>query len=372
MSRSLYFKLADHADDASIRRLLRENPMGEEIGLSLEREPSYFDYAGVDGPFHQAIICKEPDEDRLVGMASRSVRPYYWNGSVQQTGYLGQLRFAVPHRRFYPLQQGFRYLRKLHDDRRTPFYLTSIMEDNIPAHRVLTSGVSGLPCYREYCRFTTHTIPALRRRSSGNLHSDIRVESGSVARIPELLDFLHETNKKLQFAPVWDADTLFNPMLTPGLSIEDFILAIENDRIVGCVALWDQRGFKQAVIRFYSKNLARWRPIINFAAALRGGPKLPAVNTILPHCYLSHLGIGDQRSEVLRILLDSALHKARMGKVPLVTVGFAAHHPLNTLLERSYTTFKSFSRIFLVFWDDQDRSPHVADNLLPGLDVAIL
>jgi len=373
MPRPLYFKLADHADDASIRRLLRENPMGGEIALSLEREPSYFDYSGVDGPFHQVIIGKEQDGDRLVAMASRSIRPYYFNGSIEQTGYLSQLRFAAPHRRFFPLQQGFRYLKELHGDQRTPFYLTSIMEDNIPASRVLVSGVRGLPCYREFCRFTTHTIPTRRRSSAKKLPDDIRAETGTPARIDELIDFLHDNNKMLQFAPVWDAQTLFHPMRTPGLSIYDFILAIENERIVGCMALWDQRLFKQAVIRSYSKNLTRWRFIINAVAALKGVPKLPAINSILPHCYLSHIAIRDLRNEVFSVLLHAALKKARQGKVPLLTVGFAAQHPLNTLLEEVYTTFKNLSRIFLVFWSDQDQpQPPVDDTLIPGLDVSIL
>ncbi len=347
--------------------------MGGGIGLSLEREPSYFNYSGVDGPFHQVVIAKERGEDKLVGMASRSIRPYYYNGSIQQIGYLSQLRFTLLHRRFFPLQQGFCYLKELHRDKRTPFYLTSIMEDNLPANRVLKSGTSGLPCYKEYCPFTTHTIPTLRKKSSKYLPGDIRIETGSPARTSEVIDFLHDNNKMLQFAPVWDVDTLFNPALTPGLSIQDFMLAIENEKIVGCMALWDQRQFKQAVIRSYSKNLTRWRFIINFAAALRGVTKLPPVNSILPHCYLSHISISDLRSEVFSILLDSALQKARLGKIPLLTVGFATQHPFNTLLEGTHTTFKSLSRIFLVFWNDQDQpQPHVVDNLLPGLDVSIL
>jgi hypothetical protein len=347
--------------------------MGGDIALTLEREPSYFDYSGVDGPFHQMIIAGEQCGNKLVGMASRSIGPRYYNGSIQQIGYLGQLRFTLPHRRFFPLQRGFRYLKELHGDGRTSFYLTSIMEDNLTANRVLKSGVNGLPCYKEYCRFNTHTIPTLGNKPSKISLGGIRVEKGSTERISEIIDFLHHNNKRFQFAPVWDAGTLFSPESTPGLSIENFILAIENEKIIGCMALWDQRRFKQAVIRSYSKNLTRWRFMINLAAALRGAPKLPAVNSILPHSYLSHIGISDLRSEVFTLLLNTALQKARLCKVPLLTVGFATQHPFNTLLEGSYTTFKSASRIFLVFWNDRNQpQPRVLDDLLPGLEVAIL
>ncbi len=347
--------------------------MGGDIALSLEREPAYFTYSGVDGPFHQVVIARELGEEKIAGMASRSIRPVYCNGSVRQLGYLGQLRFALPHRRFFPLQQGFRYLRELHGDGRTPFYLTSIMEDNLAAHRILQSGVAGLPCYREYCRFTTFTIAARSRRKTNRTSGAVRVETGSAGRVSQLIDFLQQNGRKMQFAPVWDAGSLFHPASTPGLCIDDFLLAMEGEKIVGCMALWDQRPFKQAVIRSYPKHLARWRALINLVAALRGAPELPPVNGILPHCYLSHIAISDLRSEVFGILLESALDKARRAKIPLVTVGFADRHPFTPFLEGSYRAFKSISRIFLVFWNDHDQpeSP-VIEKLTPGLEVAIL
>jgi len=348
MTRPLTFQLANQADDDAIRQLLRENPMGGDIALSLEREPSYFDFSGVEGPFHQAIIAREHGTNKLAGFGSRTIRPYFINGSPQQVGYLGQLRFTPPHRRFFPLKRGLHFLRELHRDGQTPFYLTSIMEDNTSANRILLSRVSGLPQYEEYCRFATHTVPTRNKKTVKVLPDTIRIENGSAARTSELINFLHRNNKTLQFTPVWDGDTLFHPDRTPGLTSNDFIFAIEEDKIIGCMALWDQRQFKQAVIRAYSPRIARWRLLINLIAKMGNSPRLPAINSTLDHCYLSHVSISEHRSEIFSALLDTALAKAKKRKISLLTVGFATRHPFHALLEESYKTFKSLSRIFLV------------------------
>ena len=53
----LPFALATPADDADIRRLLRENPMPGQITLTLEREPDYFADADLPGTEKQTIIA---------------------------------------------------------------------------------------------------------------------------------------------------------------------------------------------------------------------------------------------------------------------------------------------------------------------------
>ncbi len=53
------FALASEADDAEIRRLLRENPMPGQISLSLERDPNYFADAHLPGETKQTIIARE-------------------------------------------------------------------------------------------------------------------------------------------------------------------------------------------------------------------------------------------------------------------------------------------------------------------------
>ncbi|HND51921.1 MAG TPA: hypothetical protein PLV92_05975, partial [Pirellulaceae bacterium] len=66
------FELADERDDAALRELLRQTPLGGSIQSTLRREPNYFDGAATEGPFHQVLVARDAQRQRLAGMATRS------------------------------------------------------------------------------------------------------------------------------------------------------------------------------------------------------------------------------------------------------------------------------------------------------------
>src|ERR1700752_1270332 len=118
---SLVFDLATEEDDASLRRLLRENPMQGAISLSFEREPNYFNASSIEGAFHQTLVAREMDTGEIIGVGNRSVRDMFVNGKVQAVGYMSQLRIHPKYGRgLYlarGLAQGYRLYYALHMDR---------------------------------------------------------------------------------------------------------------------------------------------------------------------------------------------------------------------------------------------------------------
>src|SRR4051812_25952113 len=106
------FQLATPADDAAIRRLLRDHPTPGDISLAFEREPNYFHGAS---PGDQTILAFE--RDQLVCMGRCSIRTRYVNGTPRRVGYLGELRLdARAQGRFDILRRGYRFFRELHGD----------------------------------------------------------------------------------------------------------------------------------------------------------------------------------------------------------------------------------------------------------------
>src|SRR5689334_2856528 len=134
---SLGFELASERDDPGLRRLLRENPLPGSISLSFEREPNYFNAAEIEGPFHQTIVAREVDSGEVIACGNRAIRPLFLNGEVRDIGYMGQLRVRSDYGRGLYLARGltggFRKYHELHADGRVPFYLMSVIEDNLPA-----------------------------------------------------------------------------------------------------------------------------------------------------------------------------------------------------------------------------------------------
>ena len=361
---------AGPGDDAELRRILHENPFPGNISLSFEREPNYFAASPIAGPFHQTLAVCEEKTGKLMGMGDRSVRPLWVNGNVRTIGYFSGLRADEEYRRGLALarfvQHGFEKYAEWHCDGRAPFYIISIIADNLPARRLLTAGLKGLPQLREYTRLTTHAIHPARAKTSLPLPNGISLQRGTPQHIPAIVDCLNRNSVNKQFAPFWEKETLLSP-LTPHLAIEDFFLAFRGGRLVGCLALWDQQSVKQTVIRGYGGIYKRFRKAINLLSPLGGWPSLPDVGTQLNQCFAAFCAIDDDDPAIFAALLRALYNEAARRRYSTLLIGLAETDPLRRLVH-AYHPLEYISQIYLASWEDL---PQI-DNRPPGLEIAIL
>lgn len=368
---ALVFELAAEADDAGLRRLLRENPLPGAISLSFEREPNYFHAASIEGPFHQTLVARETDTGEIIGVGNRSVRPMFVNGTVLDIGYMSQLRI---HPKYGTglylargLSQGFQLYRDLHADGRAPYYLMSIIEDNFPARRLLTSGLPGYPCAREYTRMFTYAVYPVRHRRSVALPHQLRIIRGDESYPSAIVDCLNRNGSRKQYAPYWTCASLFTANLTPA----DFFLALNGDHVIGCMACWDQSTFKQTVLRGYSKSLARWRRMLNGLSTLGGWPYLPDPDTPLRHSYAGHIAVDDDDPRVFAALLRELYNYNLEKGYNYFMIGLAESNPFRSLV-KTYHPLTYISQIYLVDWKNDMAVMKEIDRRIPGLEIAVL
>jgi hypothetical protein len=368
---TLSFELASERDEADLRRLLRENPIPGSISLSFEREPCYFDASLVEGPFHQTIVARERDSGVVIAVGNRSVRPLYVNGQVQDIGYMSQLRVNPTYGKGLYLARGlaggFRKYHELHADGRVPFYLMSVIEDNLPARRLLTSNLPEYPQAREYTRMFTYAVYPLRRKRDLPLPPPIRIIRGEERYVDAIVDCLNRHNARKQFAPSWTRASLFRSNLTPA----DFFLALDKDHILGCLACWDQSDFKQTVVRGYSGSLARWRKVINLFSRFGILPYLPEPNTPLRHTYACHLAIENDDPVIFEALLRTVYNYNVAQNYSYFMIGLAESNPLRNIVER-YRPLTYISQLYLVDWNEDNDLQAQLDSRTPGLEIALL
>jgi hypothetical protein len=354
-------------DDPELRRLLRDNPMEGEIQVSLEREPNAFLAAAVEGEPHRTIVARDPGSGGIVGMGSRAVWNVFLNGEPCRLGYLSQLRVDRAHRgRKRLLKAGYDLLRSFRGSDEKPFDLTSIVADNEVARRLLGAGVPGLPKYREIEEWSTLVVPTTSRSKRAE------IERGTADLLDEIVACLERNRYRYQFAPRFSKMDLLSPERSRGLEPEDFFLAVVGGEVVGCVALWDQSGFKQVVVRGYAPRLARWRPWINRLAPLMGTPRLPEPGQRLPHAYLSHLAVDGDDPVIFQALVEAAYAEARARQYVYVVIGLAARHPWRSWLERRFKPRVYSSVLYAVHWEDGDEAVAVLDGRMPHVEVALL
>ena len=374
MASAISFSLATPADDPALRSLLRNNPLPGSIRLSFEREPDYFAATGIEGPFQQTIVAREENTGLIVGMGGRSIRPMVVDGVVRPVGYMSQLRvdqrYAWGAELGRTLSQVFAFYRQLHADGRAGLYLLSVVDGNQAAQRLLSAGLPCYPWLHPLTRLHTFALYVGRRRPPLALPAGLTLAPGAARWTEALVACLQRSGVRHPFSPAWTASALFDPVATPGLRPEDFVLAVTGDQVVGCLALWDQSAVKQTIVRGYNGALARWRPLLNAGARLGGWPVLPPTDTPLRHAYASHLALDRDDPILFAALLRAVYRQACARQHRFLMLGLDQRSPL-LAVARCYPHMRYDSQIFLAGWGDDSALPPVEDRPT-GIEIATL
>ncbi len=319
------------------------------------------------------MIARERDRGQIVGIASRAERDVFLNGHVWYVsatwGNFAPV-FAVVERR-HLLNEGFTYCRTLHERGHAPAYLTSIVEDNHAARRLLSGLRSpAAPRFVRAGALVTLAIPRGLGRSTSRRYG-VEIRQGSLEILEDIVACLDRSGCRHQFAPRWTADDLQSDRRTRGLDPGHFLVAMAGGRVVGCAAIWDQRGFKQVIVRGYSQRLARWRHLVNFAGPLIGVPALPKVGHALEFVYLSHVAIDEDRPEVTAALVSEARCRLPAG-VDYIVTAFAEGSGLLSVASKvaPHRTYRSV--LYLACWPNGQHLVESIDSRLPHPEVAIL
>ena len=364
---NLVFAVADRADDAEIRRLLRDNALGGWVQLSLERSPDAFAADFGLARSHAFIIARDAASGETAGICERSVRDAFVDGEVRRLPYLAALRIAPAWRhRIRVLEGGFEAVRALlHDPADLPFALTSITADNTRARRLLCAGLPRLPKYRPVGELTTFAIRTAACRTS------LTVTPATRDDLPAIAVLLQRVYRRFAFAPVWRAADLERLIAAGGLRIEDFLVVRRGLGLRGCLAVWDQSAVKRAVIRGYAPWLRRLRPLVNLAAPLIAMPWLPAPGSPLRPAYLSHVAVEDDDAGVFGALLHAGLAQARRRGFAVTLVGFATGHPFAAVAAR-HTAIGYRTLLHVVDWRQTGAALDTLATSVPHPEIAVM
>lgn len=364
------FGIARRQDDGAIRQLLRETPLPGSVSLSMEREPDAFAAAGIEGDVHDIIVARHRATGQTAGIASRSSRERYVNGCAARVGYLGQLRVAPAFRRHPDLfDGGFELCRTLHERDGASMCLASVVSDNARARRLLEQGRSDWPVFRVVDRLVTLVIPARRVRVGSDA---VKVVTADRIGLFATAEVLMRNYPRYQFAPCWTAGELESSDRVRGLRAADFLVALRRGSIAGCLAVWDQRAFKQVVVRGYSAAVGRWRPFINLVAPFAGMTRLPPAGRELRFAYLSHLAVDEDDPDVVVALVGEGLRVARARGLDYVALGLSAAGPLTEPVERAFVHRSYESVLYVVFWPDGTHLAEALDRRPSHPEIAVL
>lgn len=318
------------------------------------------------------MVAIDPDADRVAGLASRSARDAYIDGVSTRLGYLSQVRIDPAYRGKTVLAGGWAKMKELHEADPLPYYVTTIIADNALARRVLEKDRPGKPCYRPRGELHTLAMVPRRRRLRSLLPMGATIERARADMLPDIAACLQRNYARYQFAPVWTADMLADPVSCRGLRPDDFLVALRKGKVIGCLATWDQRAFKQTVVRGYAGALRFARPLLNAVSQVAAVPHAPAVGQGIPHAYLTHAASDDDDASVLVRLAEIALHDARERKLSFVMMGLTTANPMLRPVARAFRHITYRSIIHVVYWPDGKARTEKLGSGVPHLETAVL
>ena len=245
------------------------------------------------------------------------------------------------------MAEGYRLLLASRQADELPFDFTSILADNQPARRLLEAGLPGLPRYAPLARYATLTLPVGRPRRVPCPHG-VELAAAGEGDFEEIAACLAEGRRERSLGACWTAADLRSPVRSRGLAPRDFLLARRAGRLAACAALWDQRAFKQVVVRGYAPWLARLRPLHNLVAPLLRRPRLPPVGGQLASAFVSHLSVPPGAPELFDALLAGLWNEASRRGLGWLMVGLSADSAWLPRVTRSYPHRRNDSVLYAV------------------------
>jgi len=203
-------------------------------------------------------------------------------------------------------------------------------------------------------------------------NKEFAIVRGSQDSLDGIIDCIHRNGKGKQFYPYYEK-TDFNPgsNYLRDFKVENFYVALKNNQIVGVLAAWDQRSFKQAVIYSYSGRIGAIRPIYNLVSKLSKQPTLPRPGSKLESFYVSFIAVDSNSLDIFSSLIAAA-YNDNIGKdYSYMLLGLHEKDPLIGAIKK-YKHVKYKSRVFIVCWDDGEGWLHSLDNRVPYLELSTL
>ena len=360
----LSFKPATAEDDADLKALCRDNPMDSWVRVSMEREPSFFNAERLWPDSLPVIVRDRSRHDLAAGMWYAGVLPSFVNGREARCAYLGGLRIAAGYRhkpRF--LRAGYQSICALGPQSLgTPdFWFTSIADENAAAKRLLEAGLRGLPRYRP--AGSLHTLAIGARQ--GVRHGLLR--PATPRDLPALIEFYNRQSKNHQFAPVLSQAWLAS--VSKVLSVEDFLVLADGDTIRGCLAVWDQRSFKQTVVQGYRFPLQYLRRPWNWLSYLRRTIPLPAAGCQLDSAFIAFFALDPNHANLAAAVIQDALARLDDGVVAGL-LGLSVDNPLHQSITESLQPQVYGTTIYTLEWPDS--APPAVDDRPVQPEIAML
>lgn len=353
---AITIRLATEADNPKIQDLITKITMPGLAEMCFQRTPDFFVGAKVIG--EEFVIAVADDDERpdvLAGLTVISGRDLYISGKPRRVFYSGDTRVDPYYRRRGIASSLFLEQKKY---RRADELLQGIvLKENTAPLDAAANAADGV-LFRYWISHTIETSFIYVRRQTPRIPAGVTIRAATAADLPAMQAFNDREAPRRNGYPVYDLTKLAaGDPYYKGLSITDYVLALRDGQIIGMMAGWNQKAYKQTRIVGFKPVVKVLRPFYNLYVGLTGGFKLPPIGGVLNYLTLYHVLVAGDDKAVLQGLIDWVMaHQGQ--KYDALATCFTHGDPL-VEVPRGYKRQKLISSNFWLSYGDDPR---------PGID----
>lgn len=323
---------ATPADNGQLIALAEQCSMVGDISIRMDRKPDFFALNRLEGESWKVGVAER--DGMVVGCVCVSERRAFVNGRELPTGYAGDLKVHPAHRDMRIADELSLYAERgcAHLPPEAPAVIT-VLAGNRSMERRLP-GPRGVPKFMRIGTIRTHSIPILWRRAAIDPNSN-RIVPAVWSDLDDMAALWGRVAPLRQLAPVLSANALRDWVRSaPGLDISSYQLARSTSgELLGFLAVWDQRTFKELNVVGYSPRMKAARAAFNLLAPVVGGERMPRAGSPLNCVSIAHICVPPKKSRVLRALTISAYNNLRGSGCSFMNIGLDVRDPLTAAME---------------------------------------
>lgn len=353
---AITIRLGTEADNPKIHDLIAKITMPGPAEMCFQRQPDFFVGSRVIGD--EFIIAVADDDERpdvLAGLTVISGHDMYISGKKRRLYYSGDTRVDPHYRRRGIASALFAEQKKF---RTTEDLMHGIVLKDNTAPLEAASHIKDGVLFRFWVSHTIETSFIFVRPIQPRIPAGVTLRAATPADLPAMQAFFDSEAPRRNGYPVYDFDKLAkgDPYYA-GLKVSDYVLALKGDKIVGMLAGWDQKAYKQTRIMGFKPAVRVLRPLYNLYVSLAGGFKLPPAGGVLNYLTLYNILIAHDDAAIYQALIDWVMAHAGQKYDALATA--VTHGDPLVEVPRGYKRQKLISSHFWLSYGDDPR---------PGID----
>jgi hypothetical protein len=362
------FRLASPGDSGEILEILEEGYYSGNMCLLYTRRDDAFTSLMREGEEVDIITCRDTRDNTIASIGACALRTLYVNGEPAKVGYLFNLKTRSEYRKMFRfLHKGYDYCRRILEDKNLPFCLMTILEGNVPAVKLLEKRRPFMPDHYPLGTYEVYALKTgMRCKPLPGLHFRRcrREDTAAVVR------FLNENGRHYQFFPVVTRED-FQEENKTGLCFNDFYgLYDDRGELAACGAVWDQKKYKQYIIKGYKGLLKYIAPVSGLLPVFGYPHMLSKPGTVLNFFTLSFWAVKDNNPFFFKHFVKNISRDSR--DYGFFVIGVHETNDLKKVLTR-LPHFSYKSKIYLVDWDKTgSKLSQLDNNRVPYLECGTL